>query len=601
MRARPAAGLFLGIAAAAGLGTASAAAGETSRISAEAAAAYRLLEVVDPEAVPGGFTGGGEPHYCATPLAVAAVEALPGADPFAGRLLARALQRPSLAHEAVSPSGHFRVHFDTEGPDAVDPADSDGNGLPDYVDLAMVLADSAWQVQIDDLGYREPPRDGGRGGGDEIDIYLTDLGRSNRYGLTYPMSSGASGPSYLEIENDFENAVFGNASVCEGYSGSRGLDALRVTLAHEFHHVVQFGYYQGLDGSWWQEATATWMEDVVHPGVNDYLQYVCVFLRSPGRALDGGDPRFDLHPYGSTIFAFFLDQRYGREVMRRSWEEHGRRRSASLGNLDRALRDHQGEAGISGPGAGLERAFSDFAVWSWFVGDRHREGFFAEGDLYPSRQVPAFPVSAGVDTADIGAVDHMASRYLRFDPRLLPGGAVLRIDQPGSRWRNRLLLAAPGHLEDRDLGDHRTVTVRGWDAWDEVVLVLSNVDLDGRGYDYEVEVAYERGLVDTAVTTPVADRLDAGRPNPFRPALHGQVRIPFALSSPSAATRLTVYAADGGLVRSFDLGARSARWHLVPWDGANDSGEPVGSGIYYAVLEAEGVSLRRPLAVVRDR
>ncbi len=308
------------------------------------------------------------------------------------------------------------------------------------------------------------------------------------------MSCEITGPSYVEIDNDFENAVFGNATVCEGYSGTRGLDALRVTLAHELFHVIQFDYYQGGDGSWWQEATATWMEDVIHPGVNDYLQYVCVFLQSPGRALDGGDdPRVDFHPYGASIFAFFLDQRYGREVVRRTWEEHGRRRSASLDNLDRALRDFQGEAGISGPEAGLERAFSDFAVWSWFVGDRHREEFFAEGDRYATREEPALPVSAGTEVSDSGAVDHMASRYLRFDPRLLPGGATIRIDQPRGRWRNRLLLAAPDGHEDLDLGDERTATVRGWDAWDEVVLVLSNVDLAG-GHDYEVAVEYDPGL-----------------------------------------------------------------------------------------------------------
>ncbi len=39
----------------------------------------------------------------------------------------------------------------------------------------------------------------------------------------------------------------------------------------------------------------------------------------------------------------------------------------------------------------------------------------------------------------------------------------------------------------------------------------------------------------------------------------------------------------------------------ISWDGTNESGEPVGSGIYYAVLEAEGLSLRRALAVVRGR
>ena len=568
------------------------ASGETSRIAA-ATAAYELLQVVAPETLRGDFAGGVPPHSCATPLAVAAVEARESADPFASRLLARALQRPSLAHAVVSTSGRFRVHYDTEGPDAVGPADADRNGRPDFVDRAMALADSAWQVQIEILGYREPPLDDGQAGGDEIDIYLTDLGS---YGLTIPTTDGDSGPAYVRIDNDFKDAIFGRAQgACPGYLGARGLDALRVTLAHELFHVVQFGYYQGYDGSWWQEASATWMEDVIHPRVNDYLQYACQFLEDAHRSLDAGDPRGDFHAYGASIFAFFLDQRYGREVVRGTWEEHARRRSVRLDNFDHALRDFHAGSGVSAAEAGLERAFSDFAVWSWFVGDRHREGFFAEGDLYPTRQAPVFPLSAGVVAADSGAVDHMASRYLRLDPRLLPGGAVLRIDQPEGRWRNRLLLAAPSDLEDRPLGDDPTITVREWDAWEEVLLVLSNVDHTGRGYDLEVTVEYD--LIDEWPPTS----LGPVWPNPVRPALHGEVRIPFVLSSPSAATRLTLRAADGRLVRQFVLGARSARRHLVQWDGANESGEPVASGIYYLVLEAEGITLRRTLALLGNR
>ena len=132
------------------------------------------------------------------------------------------------------------------------------------------------------------------------------------------------------------------------------------------------------------------------------------------------------------------------------------------------------------------------------------------------------------------------------------------------------------------------MTVRGWDAWDEVVLVLSNVDRTGIGYDYEAVVEYDPGLVDDVGPPPLAS-LGPVWPNPFRPAGHGAARIPFALHRPSAAGSLTLYAADGRRVRQFALGARSARRHLLSWDGTNESGEPVGSGIYYAVLEAEGV------------
>ena len=48
------------------------------------------------------------PRFCGTSLAIAAAEARQGADPLVSGLLARALQRPALEHEIVSPAGHFR-------------------------------------------------------------------------------------------------------------------------------------------------------------------------------------------------------------------------------------------------------------------------------------------------------------------------------------------------------------------------------------------------------------------------------------------------------------------------------------------------------------
>jgi hypothetical protein len=567
-----------------------------SATSSAATAAYDLLDVVDPEALPASFQRL-HPGRCATPLAVAAVEALEGADPLASGLLRRALARPNLEHSTVSPTGRFRLHYDTEGREAVDPADDDGNGVPDYIDLAAVLADSSWHVQTDVLGYREPPSDGDLGGGDEIDIYFLDLGRSERYGVTFPMTSSATGPSYLHIDNDFTNGIFGNTFICPGHRGTRGTDALRVTLAHEIFHVIQFGYYQGSDGSWWQEATATWMEDVIHPRQNDYLQYVCAFVLVPGRALDSGNPRADFHAYGAAIFPHFLDQRYGRDLIRATWEEHSARRNASLDNLDRAVRDYNDIVyDLRGLEAGIEGAFSDYAVWSWFVGDRFRDGFFAEGDLYPSNFVPPVPVIAHVATADSGRIDHMATRYLRFEPRLLPGGVTIDVDLARGRWRNRLLLVSPDSVDVVDVGDG-SFSIVGWDAYDEIVLALSNVDVVGIGYNYQVTVEYDPELID--VEPPQATRLEGGWPNPFIPDLHQQALIPFELATASAVTRMSLFGVDGRLVQRYDLGPRSARRHFVRWDGTNETGSLVSSGIYYAVLEADGVARRAALAVVR--
>ncbi|MDA0335520.1 MAG: hypothetical protein O2782_10170 [bacterium] len=553
-------------------------------------AARQLLELEDVE-----------PRFCGTALAVAAAEALQGADPLVSRLLASALQRPSQEHELVSPSGHFRVHFDTSGRDAVDDVDEDDNGIPDYVDRTMAIADSSWELQINVLGYRTPPSDGGAGGGDEVDIYIVDLGRRQNYGITYPMTSGATGPSYLEVDNNFTDAIFGNTFICPGFSGTREEDALRVTLAHEFFHVIQFGYYQGSDGSWWQEASATWMEDVAYPDLNDYLQYVCSFLLVPGRAIDSGIPSADFHSYGAAVFAHFLDQRFGRDVIRWIWDEHSSRRSARLDNFDSALRNYSGTVlGVENVSdSGIEAAYSEMGVWSWFVGDRFREGFFAEGDRYPSEFVDSFPVTAKVAVSDSGRLDHMSRVYIRLEPSLLPGGGVIDTELARGRWRRHLLLVSADSVEVRSLGDTGGISLAGWDAWEDVILVISNVDVIGIGYDYEVIVTYDPELVDGPA--PGALVLETGVPNPFRPGLHGVTFITFELDRASVQTQLTLFAADGALVRQFNLGSRSARRHSVRWDGTNQDGAFVASGIYYAVLQADGVERRKPLAVIRDR
>lgn len=574
---------------------------ETAALSAQAVAAYQLLEVVAPDAVPGEFDSGALPLRCATPLAVAAANARSGADPLTDRLLARALQRPFLEHEIVSPAGYFRVHYDVDGREAVDPTDDDGNGVPDYVDLTAMIADSAWQVQIEQLGYNTPPSDGGAGGGNEVDIYILDLGRTQNYGITFPTSSGAAGPSFVEIDNDYTDAIFGNTYICPGHSGTRGADALRVTVAHELFHVVQFGYYQGSDGRWWQEASATWMEDVCYPAQDDYLQYVCSFVLSPGRALDSGFPGADFHAYGAAVFAHFLDQRYGRDLIRGVWEEHSSRRNASLDNFDRALVDYNGTVlGVTGTEAGIERAFSDLAVWSWFVGERFRDDYFTDGDAYPDYFVPGSPVAAKTVVSDDGRLDHMATRYVRFEPRLLTGGATIDTELSRGRWRRRLLLVSPDSVEVRDLGEDGAVTLAGWDAYDEVVLVISNVDVIGIGYEYEVMVEYDPDL--SGAPAPLSTVLRPGQPNPYRPTgRDAGVLIPFELRVPSTRTRLSVFAVDGQLVWRYVFpGALSASRHTKRWDGTNENGALVAPGIYYVILETDRDARSRPLAVVRN-
>lgn len=560
-------------------------------LDAHMTAAYQLLERRDPDAVPSAYQETPDPLFCATHLAVAANELLHTAPQAAGKILLEALQRPRLAVSVVSPAGHFRLHYDVEGREAVDPVDDDGNGIPDYVDYTAAIADSMWALEIVELGYREPPIDAGAGGGDEIDIYILDLGRSQNYGITYPTSSGSTGPSFFEIDNDFADPIYGSTFACPGNPGTRELDALRVTIAHEFFHVIQFGYYQGIDGRWWQEASATWMEDVAYPSLDDYLQYVCTFLLVPRRSLDSGIPSAgDLHAYGASVFGHFLDQRYERDVVRWVWEENGRRLSNSLENFHRAIL-HVDDDGLDG-------AYADMGVWAYFTGERFRPGFFEEGEKYPENFILPLPVIAATTVADSGRIDHLATAYVRFDPRLLPGGVTIETELARGRWRRQLLLIGDDGVEVRDVGDVGNIVIPGWNAYEDIVLVISNVDFIGLGIKYKVSVHYDPDMIDSP--TPGALALLPNYPNPFRPIQDDDTTIAFELNQSSQITSLSIYTADGALVRRFDLGARSARRYTVRWNGKNEEGVLVGSGLYHYVLEAAGQHRRATLALIRD-
>ena len=103
-------------------------------------------------------------------------------------------------------------------------------------------------------------------------------------------------------------------------------------------------------------------------------------------------------------------------------------------------------------------------------------------------------------------------------------------------------------------------------------------------------LAYLRGLavLEQLLTslTPKATALLANYPNPFNP----ETWIPYQLANPAEVT-VTIYAANGAVVRTLDLGHRRAgsyasRSRAAYWDGRNAQGEPVASGVYFYTLQA---------------
>ena len=93
---------------------------------------------------------------------------------------------------------------------------------------------------------------------------------------------------------------------------------------------------------------------------------------------------------------------------------------------------------------------------------------------------------------------------------------------------------------------------------------------------------------------PFANRLMANYPNPFNP----ETWIPFELAADSH-VEVRVYGLDGSVVRTVELGRRAigeyrTRDEAAYWDGRNESGEHVASGVYvYELVAGAHRSVRR--------
>ncbi len=93
---------------------------------------------------------------------------------------------------------------------------------------------------------------------------------------------------------------------------------------------------------------------------------------------------------------------------------------------------------------------------------------------------------------------------------------------------------------------------------------------------------------------PTAFALDAPAPSPF----HTQARLRYHLPR-AAGVALAVYDATGRRVRTLVAEPRAAGTHETTWDGRDDAGVPVASGVYLCRLVADSHSFTRTLLFVR--
>jgi hypothetical protein len=136
-----------------------------------------------------------------------------------------------------------------------------------------------------------------------------------------------------------------------------------------------------------------------------------------------------------------------------------------------------------------------------------------------------------------------------------------------------------------------TVPAPGDTTWYRV----SAVDTAGYAGGYSDEAASEPGTASAIEDTPrLSTRLEQNVPNPFNPA----TTIRFAIAAP-ARVDLVIYDVAGRRVRTLVAGHRPPDTYKVTWDGTDDRGARVASGIYFYRLTTGRFAQTRKMVLLK--
>lgn len=143
------------------------------------------------------------------------------------------------------------------------------------------------------------------------------------------------------------------------------------------------------------------------------------------------------------------------------------------------------------------------------------------------------------------------------------------------------------------------------DLTSQVTIRFVACDLNTQGLveaaidDFAIET-YSPGIdtdVEAAVPVIPTTRLMKSRPNPYHPN-GGEIAIRFALPTPQSAD-VRIYDVTGRVVRTLADGHFPAGEHNLTWDGRDETGREVSSGVYFYRLKTDDRTESRRLTLVR--
>jgi hypothetical protein len=297
-------------------------------------------------------------------------------------------QPVTQSFEFTSESGRFVISFDTTGTTAVPKLDTNNSGIPDYVELTALYADSSWNHLVQHLGFRDP------------------LSHSAPIRIRYINSSGVYGYATFSSNSIFLHRNF-ESGFPPNLDDNLVYGALKVTIAHELKHLIQFATTsvssQPLYN--WIELDATMAEEVVFPTVKDYINYLrnnSIFTH----------PQLSIPKtlsYQQVTFGLYFRERFGDAFWVNVWDRLSNTGSRSMfKEMDNELLSYN---------LSLDEEIVKSYLWHFASGARTRPGYgFKDSELYPGvrSESPSglpLPVSTSYTT-----VNKRGAKYFLFSP-----------------------------------------------------------------------------------------------------------------------------------------------------------------------------------------
>jgi len=172
---------------------------------------------------------------------------------------------------------------------------------------------------------------------------------------------------------------------------------------------------------------------------------------------------------------------------------------------------------------------------------------------------------------------------------ILTGESGMTVDTENNPWVN----------SQNGISVYDGTTLKEYTAADGYA--AGNIIVMTAGKDGEVWLLTEGGLsrftpgdVSVESPRPKSFALNGNYPNPF----NGSTTINYTIPNLSIVT-LSVYNCMGQKIRSLHSGLQAAGSHTAVWNGTNDHGESVSSGIYFSRLETNDIKLTRRMMYLK--